>query len=257
MGSLILIFVRPWANSSSETKTNDTSKYTVNKHTALSSVIYEYCLKDDAQCTQVNYEDAVFWKYSDNTSYGYPKRFSVNVSEKKGSVTFKDYVCYYRLEGLHWHLYFTAKKDYSIDSDNNKKDTGRNYFLKKESDYIGHSFNSVRGGGPDSGIVYKDATVDITVEHNTDQYGYEELEPGHGQDDCKLYVMKHGYRCNKVNDGSMYNIWTAKGDERVTEILLSDKRSPRKIVELVFTDCSRKYFYKPFVLLPWQQFTPK
>ncbi|BAM41614.1 conserved hypothetical protein [Theileria orientalis strain Shintoku] len=173
---LILIFVRPWAKKKteapvgipveehpkfiqvftlhgSETKTNDTSKYTVNKHTALSSVIYEYCLKDDAQCTQVNYEDAVFWKYSDNTSYGYPKRFSVNVSEKKGSVTFKDHYCFYCFEGSKWRLEFTARENCLIDLDIDKKEFSEKYFLKKDGQYtryvpdFGYAFKSVKCRG--------------------------------------------------------------------------------------------------------------
>ncbi|UKJ89287.1 hypothetical protein MACJ_002535 [Theileria orientalis] len=282
---LVLIFLRPWAKKKieaplgipvdehpkfiqvftlygSEPMINDTSKYTVNRHTNPSSVIYEYCFNDGVSCTQVKYEEDVFWKHSDDFNYGYPKRFSVNVTDKKGFVTFKDHICYYRFEDSEWKHYFTAKKDHLILPDSDNKDFSDNYFFKKESDYISstnlrHSSNFVKGGGLDSGSPYRDVTVDITVEHNTDQYGFEELEPEHGKGDCKLFVMKYGHRCSKVNDGSMFNIWTAKGNERVCEILVSDIKAPKKIVELVFIDSSRKYFYKPFLLLPWREFTPK
>ncbi|UVC50063.1 hypothetical protein MACK_003686 [Theileria orientalis] len=283
---LLLFFLKPWAKKKIDTPLgipvdehpefiqvftlfenqpmiNDTTKYTVNKRSHLSSEIYEYCLNEDVLCTQVKFEDDVFWKHSEDSAYGYPKSFTIDVTDKKGSVTFKDHICYYRYDGSEWILYFTAKKDHLILPGTNNDDSSENYFLKKDGDYIshtsdsGHSSKYLRGGGLDSDIKYKDVTVDIAVQNNTDQYGFEELKPGHGQEDCKLFVMKYGYRCSKVKDGLFYNIWTANGNERVSEILLSDRQSPRKIVELVFVDTSRKYFYKPFVLLPWEEFTPK
>ncbi|UVC50066.1 hypothetical protein MACK_003689 [Theileria orientalis] len=173
---LLLFFLKPWAKKKIDTPLgipvdehpnfiqvftlfenqpmiNDTTKYTVNKRSHLSSEIYEYCLNEDALCTQVKFEDGVFWKHSEDSAYGYPKSFTLDVTDKKGSVTFKDHICYYRLEDSVWKHKFTARMNCLIDLDIDKKQFTDRYFLKKEGQYtryvpdFGYAFKSVTAGG--------------------------------------------------------------------------------------------------------------
>ncbi|UKJ89289.2 hypothetical protein MACJ_002537 [Theileria orientalis] len=146
-------FIQVFTLYGSEPMINDTSKYTVNRHTNPSSVIYEYCFNDGVSCTQVKYEEDVFWKHSDDFNYGYPKRFSVNVTDKKGFVTFKDHICYYRFEDSEWKHYFTARDNCLIDLDIDKKEFTESYFFRKVGQYskytpdFGYAFKSVKCGG--------------------------------------------------------------------------------------------------------------